>query len=177
VIDLGHAPCASADQATFFPVKSTPAMYAEARQICSSCAERAECLEQAVEEEELTSNDLIFGMRAGLTPKERYSWYRSACPTCGDRPLPWDADHWYECLLEHDRLEDRRHLIEHEYREALVSGRVALMTAVELVAFLGAEWPHTVADRVVLRNGRVRTPRRWYPDDEEFLSHAIATAS
>lgn len=63
-----EAECLNEDPSIFFPdVDSEEAPdYSEARKICNRCSVSSECLEAAMEEEE------IYGMWGGKTPAERH---------------------------------------------------------------------------------------------------------
>ena len=62
-----RALCRGADTNLFFNL-ANPRDTAYARSICGLCVIRQECLERALEEEHGTPG---FGIRGGLTPKER----------------------------------------------------------------------------------------------------------
>lgn len=69
----GSALCMQTDPEAFFPTNKAYTdeyngynNYNEARKICAECPVRGECLADA-----LITNDLEYGMRGGLTPRER----------------------------------------------------------------------------------------------------------
>lgn len=68
----------------FFPPDAGRAVYREARKLCGDCPVRGECLDAALREEDSTR--YRYGMRGGLTPRERSQLARlprRVCVTCG----------------------------------------------------------------------------------------------
>lgn len=61
------AACRGCDPELFFPDRGGPsaALAAQAKAICASCPSRVPCLEEAIRDNE------EFGVRGGLTPRER----------------------------------------------------------------------------------------------------------
>jgi hypothetical protein len=74
-----RAACGTNDAALFFP--GAAASTAEVKRLCRSCPVRAECLQDA-----LDSNDVYAGIRAGKSADERRQLLRR-------RPKPAKVDH------------------------------------------------------------------------------------
>lgn len=49
----------------------------EAKMVCASCEVRDECFSDTMLVEDVSSDALRFGIRAGLTPRERAAWARA----------------------------------------------------------------------------------------------------
>lgn len=62
--------CAETDPEVFFPAKGQPPRVA--RGICARCEVRTDCLEDA-----LRHNDIDYGIRGGLSPRERRALLRT----------------------------------------------------------------------------------------------------
>lgn len=64
------ANCASVGIEPFYPEKDAgPSAYEDARRVCGRCAVQEYCLSAALREER--GNTYVYGMRGGLTPRER----------------------------------------------------------------------------------------------------------
>lgn len=74
-----EAICARDDMADhrdlFFPLPGDKAAAAAAKQICAACPVRAACLDDALAIEGGRSHDNRYGIRGGLTSKQRYARY------------------------------------------------------------------------------------------------------
>lgn len=66
--------CAQTDPDAFFIEKG--GSYEPARQVCSRCVVKTNCLEKAMTDEGDLSADHRFGMFGGLTPKQRHALYK-----------------------------------------------------------------------------------------------------
>lgn len=64
-----YANCATTDPDLFF---SESESYTAARKVCDFCPVRKQCLQEALDENE------VYGMRGGLTPNERKALRREA---------------------------------------------------------------------------------------------------
>lgn len=60
-----------------FDARATSALAESARQTCSQCPVRAECLAQAVQQEWTVGRADYVGIRGGLDARERYKYIRS----------------------------------------------------------------------------------------------------
>lgn len=89
------AACAGTDPDIFYPVPETPPgrrpaqpkpdYYEQARAICAKCPVRDQCLTEAMAEESGQGSFSRWGMRGGLTPRERYTLPWRICKRCGTR--------------------------------------------------------------------------------------------
>ena len=80
----GSALCAQTDPEAFFPANKAYAdeyngynNYNEARKICAECPVKGECLADA-----LMTGDVEYGMRGGLTPRERMGILATKVAAC-----------------------------------------------------------------------------------------------
>lgn len=64
------ARCREVDPELFFPEKSDTVTGAQAKRVCMSCEVRVECLEYALD------NNELFGIWGGLNPKSRRRYRR-----------------------------------------------------------------------------------------------------
>lgn len=90
---LEQAACKDTDTAIFYPVPQNPIgrrkkgvdksiMYLPAIAICAQCTVVDQCLKAAMVEE--TGRSLRFGVRGGLTPRQRSALPRRTCRWCHD---------------------------------------------------------------------------------------------
>lgn len=68
--------CSPSTAHLFFPSEKGKDPYRDARVLCLGCSVRLRCLEAALEEEEASPDARRYGMRGGLTPREREELYR-----------------------------------------------------------------------------------------------------
>lgn len=66
------AVCRQVDPELMHPEPGQPRAWADARAICSRCPVRTACLDAALTEEDTSSARSRYGVRGGLTPRQRW---------------------------------------------------------------------------------------------------------
>ena len=96
--EMGIEACTGSDTELFYtgslrngqePLEGNPHRIVAAR-FCDACSARVGCLDGALAQEGTVPMRHRFGLRAGLTPAQRYSVYKRDHATCPDCGATWD---------------------------------------------------------------------------------------
>lgn len=105
-----QALCTQTDPEIWFPHRDE--FIPEVRNTCAACPVKRECLADA-----LATDDVHYGIRAGLTPRQRKALRIKPCKWCGDplgqEPDPRQVFH-PGCLAERRRIRKRKE--DHSYK-------------------------------------------------------------